>query len=175
MAIVKMDINEYASNQPQSVKKWLAETDKLMRDGGCRVISSVVSNSKRTDGKFTYTSKQTKKSICIINIGTSGNFISMRGNHFMRPNGELTILDKLPQDIYNFIMSGVGCGLGHCLNLDYSINHNKSCVHDNAEVFEHNGQKSYKCGHNGWRFDLNEDTNFEVLTKWIELELAWSG
>ena len=173
MAKVKVDINEYANNQPKAVRDWLAGVDKLMRDGGCRGISSVVSNSKRTDGKFTYTSKRTKKTVCIINMGTSGNYISMRGNHFINPNGKENILDELPEGMFDFVMKGVGCGLGHCLNLDYSINHNNSCVHDSAEVFEYNRQKSYRCSHNGWRFDLSETTNFDMLTKWIMLELAW--
>ena len=83
MAKVNVDINEYASNQPSQVKAWLLKIDKFMTENNCRVASSVVSNKKRTDGKFTYTSKRTKKSICIVNLETSGNYISMRGSHFI--------------------------------------------------------------------------------------------
>ena len=173
MARVNVDINEYASSQPPNVKLWLAEIDKLMRDNNCRVVSSVVSNKKRTDGKFTYTSKRTKKSVCIINMGTSGNYISMRGNHFIHPNSDNKILDELPPEMFGFVMNGAGCSLGHCINHDYTVNTNNCCVHGNAEVFEYKGQKSFRCPHFGWNFDLNETTNFEMLTKWIMLEIAW--
>lgn len=171
MAKVKVDINDYASGQPSQVRAWISEVDKFRVENNCRVISSVVSNKKRTDGKFTYTSKRTKKSICIINLGTSGNYISMRGNHFIHHTRNENILDELPEDVLSFVMKGVGCGLGHCLNLDYSINQDRNyCVHGSAEVFEYKGQKSYRCLHNGWRFDLIEATNFEMLSKWITLE-----
>ena len=174
MAKVKVDINEYASSQPPQVRAWISKIDKFMIENNCRVVSSVVSNKKRTDGKFTYTSKRTKKSVCIINFGTSGDYISMRGNHFIHPNGKENILDELPEDVFDFVMKGVGCGLGHCLNLDYSVNQDRDyCLHGSADVFEYNGQKSYRCSHNGWRFDLIETTNFEMLSRWIALELAW--
>ena len=171
MAIVKVDINEYASSQPAKVRAWLSEIDKLMRDSNCRVTSSIVSNKKRTDGKFSYTSKRTKKTVCIINIGTSGHYISMRGSHFIRPNGKESILDELPEDMFNFVIKGAGCRLGHCLNFDYSVNIDNNCVHGNAEVFEYNGRKSFRCPYFGWNFDLNENTNFEMLTRWIVLEV----
>jgi len=173
MAKVKVDINEYASSQPPQVRKWISKIDEHMTENDCRVVSSVVSNKKRTDGKFTYTSKRTKKSICIINLGTSGNYISLRGNHFITPNRKENILDELPEDVFGFVINGVGCNLGHCLNLDYSVNQDNYCVHGNAEVFEYNKQKSHRCPHNGWRFDLIETTNFEMLSKWIALEVAW--
>ena len=172
MAKVKVDINEYASNQPLVVREWLSTIDKLMIGDNCRVASSVVSNKKRTDGKFSYVSKKTKKTVCIINMGTSGNYISMRGNHFIYPGGKENILDQLPKDMFDFVIKGAGCEPGHCLNFDYSINQDNYCVHGNAEVFEYNGQKSFRCPHNGWKFDLNEITNFEMLTKWIRLEAA---
>jgi len=144
-----------------------------MIDSGCRVASSVVSNSKRIDGKFTYTSKRTKKSICIINLGRSGNYISLRGNHFIHPNGNKNILDELPEEVLGFVLKGAGCKLGYCLDLDYTINQDNYCVHGNAEVFEYNKQKSHRCPYNGWRFDLIETTDFKILSKWIALEVMW--
>lgn len=179
MAKIKLDINEYASNQPRTIREWLARIDKLMIDDGCRVASSVVSNSKRTDGKFTYTSKRTKKTVCIINMGTSGCNISMRGNHFIFPKGNEMILDELSQEIFDYVIEGAGCKPGEgCLSDDYTAKQgiykgNNPCMHGVAEVFEYNGQKSHRCPHYGWRFDLNEAKNFEMLTKWIALELAW--
>ena len=61
MAKVKVDIKEYASFQPTIIQEWIANVDKIMTDCGCRVDSAVVSNSKRTDGKFIYTSKKLRK------------------------------------------------------------------------------------------------------------------
>jgi len=179
MARVKVGINEYAINQPQAVREWLALVDKLIINSGCRVASSVVSNKKRTDGKFTYTSKRTKKTVCIINIGTSGCYISMRGNHFIHPNGKGNILDELPKDMFDFVIKGAGCEPGRgCLNADYSAKQgtykgNNPCMHGVAEVFDYKGQRSFRCPHYGWNFDLNETMNFEMLTKWISLEVGW--
>jgi len=173
VAKVKVDVSEYASTQPPKVRAWLSAVDKLMRDSNCRFTCSVVNNKKRTDGKFTYTSKRTKKSVCIINLGTSGNYISMRGNHFVHPDVKENILDELPEDIFGFVIKGAGCELGHCLNLDYSVNQDNYCVHGNAEVFDYNGQKSHRCPRNGWRLKLIETTNFEILSRWIALEVTW--
>ena len=179
MAKVKIDINEYAGSQPLPMKEWLAVVDKLMLDSGCRVASSVVSNSKRNDGKFTYTSKRTKKTICIINIGTSGCNISMRGNHFIFSKGNENILDNLPKDVFDYVIKGAGCKPGEgCLNDDYTAKRgtykgNNPCMHGVAEVFEYKGQKSHRCPHYGWKFDLKEAKNFEILMKWIALEIAW--
>ena len=174
MAKVKVNINEYASNQPSVVRAWISTVDKHMIDNGCRIVSSVVSNKKRTDGKFTYTSKRTKKTVCIINMGTSGHYISMRGNHFIHPDRKLSVLDELPDDMLSFVMKGAGCKPGTgCLNEDYSVKQGDYlCVHNVAEVFEYNGQKSFRCSHNGWKFDLNDNTNFEMLTKWVMLEIG---
>jgi len=168
---MKVDINEYAINQPPEVRAWLSLID-IMLAGNCRVASSIVSNSKRTDGKFAYTSKKTKKAVCIINIGTSGCNISLRGNHFIHPNGTGNILDELPEDMFNYVMKGSGCGLGYCLNFDYSVKEDSNCVHGAAEVFTYNGIKSFRCPHNGYKFKLNEKTNFEMLTRWIKFEIA---
>ena len=175
MAKSNVGINEYASSLSPEVREWLAKINKLMIENCCRSTTGIVSNSKRTDGKFTYISRKSKKTICIINIGTSGNNISLRGNHFMYPNHTNTgnILDELPESIFNYVIKGAGCNLGACLNHDYSVNENNSCVHGHAIVFEYNGRKSHKCPHYGWKFDLNVTDNFEIVAKWIEYELAW--
>lgn len=140
MAKVKVDINEYVSNQPPRVTTWISKIDKFMTENNCRVVSSVVSNKKRTDGKFTYTSKRSKKSVCIINFGTSGNYISLRGNHFIHPNRKENILGELPKDVFDFVMKGAGCKLGHCLNLDYSVNQDNYCVHGNPKCLNTMGK-----------------------------------
>ena len=169
----KADINECAKSQSPPVRKWLENTNKFMLDNNCRVIGKTVSNSKRTDSKFTYTSKKSKKTVCIINIGTSGCYISMRANHFIHPNDTITnnILDELPKDMFDFVIKGAGCAA--CLNSDLSMNINHNCCHGHAETFTYKGQKSFRCPHYGYNFDLNQATEYETLTKWIEYELVW--
>ena len=173
MAKSNVTTNEYANSLPPEVKEGIAKLDKLMLEVGCRVAAGVVSNSKRTDGKFSYTSRKSKKTVCIINIGTSGCNISLRANHFIHPNNTNTgnILDELPEDVFNYVIRGAGCG--SCVNPDLSINTGHKCVHGHAEVFEYNGIKSYRCPHYGYLFKLDTATDFEMLAKWIEYELAW--
>ena len=172
MARVNVDINDYANSQPPKVKLWIAEIDKLMRDNNCRVVSSVVSNKKRTDGKFTYTSKRTKKSVCIINMGTSGNYISMRGNHFIHSNGEGSILDALSDDMFTVVRGRASCG---CRNPDHNINPDYDCVHGVAGLYTYKGETLITCLYGGFDFVLNETTNFDMLAKWIALEAAFDG
>jgi len=172
MKIKKTDINEYASTQPLKVKNWLIAIDKLMTDDGCRVISKTVSNSKRTDSKFTYASKKTKKTVCIINIGTSGCNISLRGNHFIHLNDKENILDELPEDMFLAVRGRVSCG---CRNPNHSINPDYDCVHGVAGLYTYKGETFLTCLYSGFDFKLDENTNFDILTKWIELEVAFDG
>ena len=173
MAKSNVKINEYASTQPPEVRKGIALLDKLLTDGNCRVTAGVVSNSKRTDGKFSYTSRASKKTVCIINIGTSGCNISLRANHFIHPNHTNigNILDELSEDVLNFVIKGAGCGV--CVNPDFSTNTSHKCVHGHAEIFSYKGKMSYRCPHYGYFFMLEKATDFEMLAKWIEYELAW--
>ena len=177
MAKSNITINQYACSLSPEIREWLAKIDKLMLDNGCRTASGVVSNSKRNDGKFTYTSKKSKKTVCIINIGTSGCFISLRANHFIHPNGTCAgnILDKLPENIFNFVIKGAGCppALTSCILPDYNVNPNCKCCHGHAEVFEYNGHKSHRCPHFGWNFELNKLENYDIITEWIKNELVW--
>ena len=168
----KVDINEYANSQPQEVREWLAKIDKLMINSGCRVDSKVVSNSKRTDGRFSYASKKSKKTVCIIKIGTSGCNISLRGNHFIHPNGKGNILDELPGDMFSVVRRRGSCG---CRNLNYSINLNHDCVHGVAGLYTYKDETFVNCLYSGFDFALNETANFDMLTKWIALEAAFDG
>jgi len=175
MPKVKVDINEYARSQPPKVREWIANVDKLMQDYGCHVSSSVVSNSKRTDGKFSYTSKKTMKTVCIINIGTSGCNIALRGNHFIHPNGTGNILDELPDDMFSAIRLHKK-GPDHlCRNPDYSINLDHDCVHGVCGLYTYKGETFTTCLYGGFNYALNETTNFDVLTKWVALEAAFDG
>jgi len=168
----KVEITAYANSQPPEVRGWLVAVDKLMTDSGCRVVSKVVSNSKRTDSKFTYTSKKTKKTVCIINIGTSGCNISLRSNHFIHPNGKGNILDELPEDMFHTVRGRASCG---CRNPDHSVNLDYDCVHGVAGLYTYKDETLLTCLYGGFDFVLNESANFDILTKWVELETAFDG
>ena len=168
----KVDISEYASFQPLRVRQWLAEVDKLMNENGCRYASKIVSNSKRTDGRFTYTAKKTKKTVCIITIGTSGCKISLRGYHFICPNGKGNILDELPDDMMLVVKGRKSCG---CRKPDHSINHEYDCVHGVCGLYTYKGEIFVTCLYGGFDFALNESTNFDMLTRWIKLESVFDG
>ena len=172
MAKVKVDINEYASVQPPWVRTWLAEANDLMIKCGCRVESFVVSNSKRTEGKFVYTSRKTKKTVCIIFINASGCNISLRGNHFIHHNGTGNILDELPEDMFAVVSGRKSCG---CRHSDHSVNTANNCVHGIAGLYTYKGSTYITCLYDGFVFALKESTNFDMLTKWIALEAAFDG
>jgi hypothetical protein len=168
----KADINEFASSQPQKVKEWLVMIDKFMLDGRCRIDSKVVSNSKRIDGRFSYTSKKTKKTVCIIIIGSSGCKISLRGNHFIHPNSKGNILDELPADMFSVVKKRKSCG---CRNSDHSINYNYDCVHGVCGLYIYKKKTFVTCLYSGFDFALDDTTNFDMLTKWIVLESSFGG
>ena len=172
MAKSNVTINEYANSLSPKIRDWLAKVDKFMLDNGCRTNSNVVNNSKRTDGKFIYTSKKTKKTVCIINIGTSRCNISLRGNHFIHPNGKGNILDELPEDMFSIVRGRKSCG---CRNTDHSINANYDCVHGVAGLYTYKGEMLVSCLYGGFDFTLNETANFDMLTKWIILEASFDG
>ncbi|MCL1787690.1 MAG: hypothetical protein FWG38_06860, partial [Defluviitaleaceae bacterium] len=165
----KEDINQHAGTQPQIVRDWIAKMDKFMREAGCTVQGKVVSNNARTDAKFVYTSKKTKKTVCNINIGTSGCNISLRGHHFMFPGGSGNILDEYPELAKR---RPFACG---CRKPDYSINPGSACVHGIAGTYTYNGELYAKCAYSGFDYALNEATNFDLLTRWIELESTFDG
>ena len=166
------DINEHAGTQPPTVRAWLAKADQLLTSSGCRTTGKVVSNSKRTDAKFTYTSKKTKKTVCIINIGTSGCNISLRGNHFIHPNGKGNILDELPSDMFSVVKGRKSCG---CRNPDHSVNPGYDCVHGVAGLYTYKGETFLTCLYGGFNYALNETSRFDMLTKWLVLESEFDG
>ena len=176
MAKSNITINEYTKSLSPKVREWLATVDKIMLDNGCRATSGIVSNTKRTTGKFTYTSKKTKKTVCIINIGTnieSGCNISLRGNHFIHPNGKGNILDELPEDMFSVVRArNKTCW---CRNPDLSINPDADCVHGTAGLYTYKGETFASCLYGGFDFTLNEAANFDMLTKWIKLESSFDG
>ena len=175
MAKSKVSINEYTSSLPPKVREWITKVDKIMRDNGCRTASGIVSNTSRTTGKFTYTSKKTQKTVCIINIDkepVSKCGISMRGYHYMNPNSSGNILDELPGDMLDIARHKKTCG---CRNPDLTINPDADCVHGTSWVYTYRGDTFAACAYGGPTYTVNEAANFEILTKWIELESAFAG
>ncbi|MCL2604158.1 MAG: hypothetical protein FWD90_06740 [Defluviitaleaceae bacterium] len=169
LAKPKEDINQYAATQPLVVRDWITKMDQFMRGVGCNVQSKIVSNKVRTDAKFTYTSKKAKKTVCHINIGTSGCDISLRGFHFMFADGSVTILDEFPELAKK---KPFACG---CRKPDYSINPGSACVHGIAGTYTYKGEIYAKCAYSGFDYVLNEATNFALITRWIELESTFDG
>lgn len=165
----KEDISQRAATQPQVVRDWILKMDKFMHNAGCRVQGKVVSNKVRTDAQFVYTSKKTKKTVCHINIGTSGCNISLRGYHFMFSGGGVNIMDEFPQLAERRPFS---CG---CRKPDYSINPRSACVHGIAGTYTYKGEIYAKCAYSGFDYELNESTNFPMLTRWVELESTFDG
>jgi len=185
MAKIKVQITEYIAETqvPKKVKDWVIAIDKFMLDSGCRVEGFA-------SGRFQYTSRKSKKSVCVIYVGADGCGISMRGNHFVLPNDTSVnnILDELPETKLNSVMDGIGCEvltaiikgdetiMQRCLKKDYSVNPEHKCAYGIADVFGHNGVKSFRCGHNpGVYFNLDESTDFGLIKKWIVYEIAWKA
>jgi hypothetical protein len=84
MAKSNIHIIEHAQPRlPQRITDWLTVIDKFMLDNGCR--SEASTTNRGADGKFSYTSRKSKKSVCIIYINSDGCIISVRGNHFVHP------------------------------------------------------------------------------------------
>jgi hypothetical protein len=154
-------ISEYAKTRvPQETADWLAEIDDFLISNNCKAETSVT--MKGTHGRFSYTSRKSKKTVCIMYITPDDRRISVRGNHFVEPNESCVnnILDELPKGLYDYVMKGAGRE-GHIVSPIY---------------FVHNGVRSHRCKENpGWNFDLYDTANYGILRKWIEYEIAWKA
>ena len=176
-------ITEFAESRlPDKLKDWITDINKFMVDNGCRV--------EAFNTRFQYTSRKSKKSVCVIYMGADSCGISIRGNHFVHPNHTSVnnILNELPENLLNTVMEGIGCSvltsiikgdehtMQRCLKNDYSINTEHKCSYGIADVFSHNGVKSFRCRHNpGVYLELDESADFKLIKKWIEYEIAWKA
>ena len=171
-----ISINEYAKSKlSNELKEWIAVIDKFMIDNGCKAESFLWGMG--AGGRFPYTSRKSKKPVCIIYINPdNGCSIALGGNHFIHPNqtNVRNILDELPQNMLDDVMKGADC-LGKCITHDYSINPDFKCSYGVADIFSYNGTKSLKCRHNPrFDFSLDKTTELEIFRKWIEYEVAWT-
>ena len=178
MAKSNVDIKEYAETRlPEEVKNWIAAIDKFMVENGCKVDASIT--MRGTNGRFSYTSRKSRKPVCIVYISPDGCTIALQGNHFIHPNHTSVnnILDELPKNMLDTVMKGAfGSCAAACINPDYSVNLAFKCTYGVADVFAHNGVKSFSCRHNPrFHFALDETADFEMLKKWIEYEIAWKA
>jgi len=153
------------------MQAWIAQADDIMRSAGCRVARKPHKPNDKmdTDATFTYTSKHTKKTVCYLHIKKSGCWISLRGHHFLQPSNDLTILDEYPA-----ILPRVKrvCG---CRRADNTIDPANACVHGVNALYAHNGETYQYCLFHGFDFAVNEESDFALLTRWVELEAQFAG
>jgi len=184
MAKSNVCITEFAELRlSDKLKSWISHINAFLINNNCNVEASIT--CRGANGRFAYTSRKSKKSVCIIYITSDSCEIAINGNHFIHPNQtcENNILLELPETILNKVMKGIGCDLpvGYtipkCLIHDYAINTEFNCSYGVADVFSYNGVKSFRCRHNPRvKFDLlNDATNLSLLEKWIGYEIVWKS
>lgn len=159
-----VNINEFVGSLPPEVRGWVADMDKLLTDGSCKVVGEI--QNFTGSGAFTYTSRKSKKVICKIHIGISGCGVSPNANHLEKPNN---IVAELTDDMLDNMKSGPGCG--SCAKKDPTFVH---CRHGGPFKFKHNGQHFDRCRFYGFGFPMDSVQERDLLMKWIELELACS-
>lgn len=149
--------NELIGLQPPEVKIWISEMDKLLTASGCKAAVD-------SKGNFTYTSKQSKKIICRISMGTTGSTV--------RPNtinatGSSCIKVTIPESMLDIMKNSRGCGGCAKKNPNFI-----ECNHGGPYQFTQNDDKFESCRFVGFNFALENAENREILKKWIECELA---
>jgi hypothetical protein len=151
---------EYANPQPPKTKAWIAAIEKHLLNNGCKISCFSLSNTNG-DGSFSYASKKGSK-VCSIGMDITGCDISIQGNNLL--NEQNNILAELPQDMIDSIKKRAQKGV--C-----KANKHK-CKYKDHLKFIHNGEVFLMCRWGGFNFALNDESDFEVYRKWIDMELA---
>ena|GEM_PF-1920307 len=156
-------VNDYATSCSPDVKDWIVSLDKFLLEHGCKVVAKGMKILYRGNGSFEYTSKKTKLKICHIDIRIAGSRITLYGNHFAETDN---IIAKLPDEMLQVLINNKGCqpcgGATKCVMVGRYF------------PFTYNHQEYISCG-GGFRYELNENTNLQLLKKWIEKELDWNN
>jgi len=161
-----VNIIEYVNTQPHDIVKWVIRLHELLTQS-CKVAGEV--RYFLCDGIFTYTSRRTKKVVCKIDLRAKNSSVIPGVNHFENSNDILNQLTKFMLDTMrrknrncrtcsklnspNFVKCPYGGGVPHRFSLK--------------------GEKFELCQHNGFDFLINDESERNMLMKWIELELAW--
>ena len=152
--------NELVNLQPSDIKNWIISVDKLLTGGGCKVT---VDNK----GNFTYTSKQSNKIVCRITMGESGCSIRPNTNNATNSNN---IAAVFPENMLDTMRNARGCGGCAKKNPNFV-----QCGHGGPYKFTHNGENFEGCRFVGFNFSLDNAAERNLLEKWIECELAFTG
>jgi len=147
--------NELIGLQTAEVRDWVIATDDLLINSGCK---AAVDNK----GNFTYTSKQSNKIVCRITMNDTGSSIRPNTN-----NAKGNMAAKLPDSMLDIMRNTRGCGGCEKKNPNFV-----SCSHGGPYMFMHNNEEFESCRFVGFNFALDDAATRNVLTKWIEEELA---
>lgn len=157
-----IQISDYATSCQVDIKHWIVNLDKFLLENGCKVVAKGMKILYRGNGSFEYTSKKTKLKICHIDIRIAGAQITLYGNHFAETDN---IINELPDDMLHIVKNNKGCkpcsGPMTCTMVGRYF------------PFTQNNQEHLCCG-GGFRYELNENTDLQLLKKWIEKELDWN-
>jgi len=181
-ATKKFDIEWYADSLPPNIVDWMRKACKILDNAPCRVSGDW--------GRLVYTSRHTKKTVCIISYSREWRFqVNVQGYHFLLPTpGTKNILDLYPAATLPFLQKSCGCR-----GEDHRIKSGASCVHGICGVFRHGDTVFQKCLYHGYYFNYGEN-DFEesrtdvhaaltlqgekcsdMLLRWLELEANFNG
>lgn len=140
---------DYVHALPTEKRDWVIGLDKFLTENGCRIDGD--------NAVFTYTSRKSKKWVCILEFKQTGFVIKLNCNY---ANSLDSAASKLPDCTLASLRSdGCGCG-GSCKFGPFKITHG-------SEEF-------ISCRFVGFRFSLDNADERKVVKKWIELELELS-
>jgi len=147
-------------NRPD-IKEWITSIDQMLISRGCKK-KFVKSLHVGSGDEYYY--KKTNIRICRIVANESDCFITLHGNHFSTP---YCIVDELPKNMLYPLKNQRGC---------------RPCTDPRTCTMAGNGEryyeftldgKNYLCCGGGFRYNLDEAVDLELLKKWIEAELRW--
>ena len=150
-----------AESHTSEIQEWITGIEKLLAEKGCK--ATFKRNIHTGDG-YEYYHKKTKIRICKIVMDEKNCFIMLHGNHFSTP---YCIVNELPGNMLYPLKNQRGCR--PCADPSICTMPGNG---DRYYEFTHNN-RSYLCCGGGFRYDLNETTDLNLLKKWIEAELHW--
>jgi hypothetical protein len=140
-------LGDYLHALPPEKRDWVQRLDAFLLENGCRVSGD--------DAVFTYTSRKSKKWVCILEFRQTGFKIKINCNSAKKLDGAAP---ELPGCTLASLRSdGCGCG-GACPSGPFRISHG--------------GEEFVSCRYVGFKFPLDDAGEREVVKKWITLELA---
>ena len=150
-----MNMVNFANTQPNDIKEWLLDLDKLLTDNDCYSEAEIWDYAT-----ITYTSRKTKKMVCRVDLKISGSTIT--------PNTRnVKCLDEITPKLSAAFLSALkddscACGRG-CKKGPYRISYK------DEEYLSCNNPPHKPSGFN---IPLSNADDRKVLRKWIVLEAA---